>query len=37
MKTKNSVLMLNVMSHHMGRDDESNCSHDGCSSRPMMR
>ena len=32
MKTKNGVLMSNVMSHCTGCDDEVDCSNDGCSS-----
>ena len=37
MKTKNGMLMLNVISHCMGHDDESDHSHDGCNSSPMKR
>ena len=36
MKMNNDVLMLYVMSHHTGCDDEDDCSHDGCSSEPMI-
>ena len=36
MKTKNGVLMSNVMSHRMGCDDKHDHSHDGHSSRLMM-
>ena len=36
MKTNNSVLMLNVMSHRTSCDDKVDCSHDGCSSGPVM-
>ena len=36
-KVNDGMLMLNVMSHRMDRDDENDCSHDGCRSRPMRR
>ena len=37
MVANNGVLMSNVMNHHMGRDDEVDCSHDGRKSGPMRR
>ena len=37
MKTKNDMLMLNVMNHRMGHDDKSDHSHDGHNSGAMMR
>ena len=37
MRTNNDMQMSNVMSHHTGCDDEDDCSHNGCSSRPMVR
>ena len=36
-KNCNGVLVSNMMNHHMGRDDEVDCSHDGRKSGPMMR